>query len=92
MGFEHFGSIGSALFAHLQTYGLLLVLVPLFSLAAIKVFLTLRTRSGRKPPTEWAFTGEYDENGLPKLTRASAVPPDARMRPALHTSRSQRPR
>lgn len=90
MNFDFSSGTGPALLAHLPMYGLTLVLFPLLSLVAIKLWLAMRTGSGKKTPTQWVVTGEHDDDGLPRLARATAVSAEARLRAAIQTGRSQR--
>lgn len=90
MNFDLSGTNVSAMLAHLPMYGLTLILFPLLSLVVIKMFLAMRTGSGKKTPTQWVITGERDEDGLPKLARATAVSQEARLRAAIQANRSSR--
>jgi len=90
MNIDLSGTNVSALLAHLPMYGLTLVLFPLLSLVVIKLFLALRTGSAEKTPTQWVITDERDDDGLPKLARATAVSQETRLRAAIQASRSSR--
>jgi hypothetical protein len=92
MNFDLSGSNGSALLAHLPMHGLTLLLFPLLSLVAIKLWLAMRTGSGKKTPTQWVLTGDHDDNGLPQLARATSVSPEARLRAEIAAYKSRNTR
>lgn len=72
-----------ALLSHFSTYGLFVVLFPLVALAFLKTFLSLRSNTGQRKSSQWILSGEYDENGLPRLARVHAASEAARYRAAL---------
>ncbi len=92
MNFDSFSSTTAALFAHLPRYGMLLFLAPLLFLVFMRLFVALRTGSDKKAPTQWIVSGEYDENGLPRLARAQAASDAARFRSAMAAGQLHRPR
>ncbi|HWT66427.1 MAG TPA: hypothetical protein VN151_09955 [Terracidiphilus sp.] len=83
MNFDTFTLNCTATLAQLPTKGLFLFLAPLLFLVAMKLYLSMRTGSAKKTPTQWINSGEYDENGLPMLARAHSASDAARYRAAM---------
>lgn len=80
----------TALLAHLPRTGMLLILTPLLFLVFMRLYLALRTGSTKKTPAQWIASGEYDENGLPRLARVHAASDAARFRAAMAEARQRR--
>jgi hypothetical protein len=53
-------------------YALLLVSLPLLTLLTLKVWLSAKSASGKKVPTEWVLLHERDAKGLPLLAKSSS--------------------
>lgn len=83
MNFDAFTLNCTAMLAQLPSKGLFLFLTPLLFLVGIKLYISMRTGSTKKTPTQWITSGEYDENGLPLLARANSANDAARYRAAM---------
>lgn len=55
--------------AHLPSYGLTVVGIPVLALVAIKILFVAKEGKG-KAKKEWVFSEERDADGLPVLTSA----------------------
>jgi hypothetical protein len=91
MNFDSFSNT-TALFAHLPHVGMFIFLTPLLFLVFMRLLLALRTGSAKKTPAQWIASGEYDENGLPRLARAHAASDAARFRAAMDAARQRHSR
>ena len=83
MNFDAFTLNCTAMLAQSPSKSLFLFLAPLLFLIAIKLYLSMRTGSAKKTPTQWINSGELDENGLPLLARANSASDAARYRAAM---------
>lgn len=85
MNFDSLSLNCAAVLADLPNKGLLIFLAPLLFLIAVKLFVSMRTGSEKKTPTQWITSGEYDENGLPLLSRPQNANDAARYRAVMAT-------
>lgn len=90
MNFDSLNTSCAAMLANLPNKGLILFLAPLLFLIAMKLFLSMRTGSAKKTPTQWINSGEYDENGLPLLARAQSASDAARYRATMAAYQSRK--
>ncbi len=67
---------------HIPSYRFFLLALPLLGLVAIK-FGGLKQSGSHHKAQSWIPTGEYDENGLPRMSRENSAPHEARMRAAM---------
>jgi len=68
--------------AHLPSYGLTIVGVPLLAFVVIKILLIAKKAGNATTKKEWVFSEERDADGLPLLATAKGQGASARTRRA----------